>query len=308
MNIVVTGGSGFLGSALTRWLASQGHDIVILTRSLPDGQTETAGSTRIRRSGWTLEGDGRWMAHVQDANAVVNLAGESIGEGRWTATKKRRIHDSRVAATRQVIAAIERATRPPQVLISGSAVGYYGDRAAERLTESSSAGHDVLARVCIDWEREAARAEPHGVRTVLVRTGLVLDRAGGALQRMLLPFRLFGGGPLGSGRQYWSWIHREDWVALVNWALEREDLTGPVNATAPHPVTNAEFSTALGRVLRRPSWLPAPAFALRLALGEMAEALLLGSQRVIPERALDRGFEFRYREVDAALKEIFERL
>jgi uncharacterized protein (TIGR01777 family) len=245
------------------------------------------------------------MNALDGATGIVNLAGESIADSRWTASQKTRIRESRILATRSLVAAIARAANPPPALVSGSAVGYYGDTRDRIVTERDPAGSDFLAGVALAWEREALEAQKTGTRVVLVRTGIVLGKDGGALERMLLPFKLFAGGSLGSGGQYWSWIHLDDWIALVVWLLATNETRGGFNGTAPEPVTNAEFSRKLGAALGRPSWLPAPAFALRLALGEMADAMLLAGQRAIPERALSFGFQFRYPVLDQALKALF---
>jgi hypothetical protein len=212
-----------------------------------------------------------------------------------------------VKATRSLTEAIAQADRAPAVLISGSAVGYYGPRGDEVVTEETPPGSDFLARVCTHWEAEANRAASEHTRVVCVRTGLVLAADGGALPKMLPPFKLFAGGPVGSGRQYWPWIHRDDWIGLVRWTIDQSTVSGAVNATAPNPVTNAEFSEALGAALHRPSLLPAPAFALRLLLGEMADALLLSGQRAIPAKAQHQGFTFKYERISDALRAIFDR-
>jgi uncharacterized protein len=309
LKYVIAGGSGFLGRALAESLAANGHEVTILTRGLPSGSRRHepgSGKPGLTHAGWIPDGSsGPWASELEDAGALVNLAGASLAGGRWTAEQKARIRDSRLLATRSLSGAIAAATRPPAVFVSGSAVGYYGPRGDEALTEDSAPGRDFLADVCRVWEAEAARAARTGVRLAIVRTGLVLDRQGGALPRMLPPFRLFAGGPLGSGRQYMSWIHRSDWVELVRWIVATETASGPFNGTAPLPVTNAEFSRVLGRVLGRPSWLPAPAFALRLLLGEMADALLLAGQRALPGRALSLGCAFRFPKLDRALEDIF---
>jgi uncharacterized protein (TIGR01777 family) len=239
---------------------------------------------------------------LEGADAVVHLSGESIAR-RWTARRKARIRESRIRTTRGLVAAILAARQPPRVLISGSAMGFYGPHGDERLTEASPAGNDFLASVCVDWEREALAASP-ATRVVLMRSGLALDRMGGALPQIARPFYFFAGGPVGSGRQYMSWIHRDDWVRLAQWAIANEDLAGPINATAPNPVTNLEFAQTLGRVLRRPSRFRTPPAALRLALGEMADALLLNGQRVIPAKAESLDFTFRYPQLEPALRAI----
>ena len=246
------------------------------------------------------------MAAIDGADAVVNLAGEGIADKRWTAARKSAILASRIDATRAIVAAIRAARTPPGVLISSSAIGIYGSRGDEPLTEDTPPGSDFLADVSRAWEAEAATAAPI-TRIVFVRTGLVLARTGGALPKIALPFRLFGGGPMGSGRQYMSWIHLADWIAMVRWAVATAAVSGPLNLTAPTPVTNAAFARTLGSVMRRPAFIPAPAVAMRLALGEMADALLLGGQRALPAKAQRLGFEFRYGTLDAALREIYRR-
>jgi hypothetical protein len=302
MRIVVAGGSGFLGLPLCRRLAADGHDVTVLTRTLPPGARAGTPDRRVTRVGWAVDDDpGRVARAIDGADAVVNLAGESIAARRWTARQKDRIRASRLDATRALDAAVRASARRPACLVNASAVGYYGDRGSEELSETSAPGSDFLARVCVEWEREALRLEQGGLRVTLIRTGIVLDESGGALAKMLPPFRLYAGGPIGSGRQFMSWIHRDDWIEIVRWSLGSSEVRGPVNATAPTPVTNAEFGATLGRVIGRPSWLPAPALALKLMLGEMAESLLLFSQRVLPVRATALGFEFRYRTLEAAL-------
>ena len=301
MKIALAGGSGFLGTALTQALTRDGHDVTVLTRQNPASMPP---QPRVTHVSWTPDGtSGAWAAALDGADAVVNLAGESIAARRWSERQKHEIRDSRLRATASLTAAIRQVARAPKVLVSGSAVGYYGDRGDETITESSGPGRDFLAGVADAWETAANQVAAR-TRVALVRTGIVLDRKGGALPKMLPPFQLFVGGPLGSGRQYMPWIHKEDWVRLVTFAMTHEGARGPLNATAPAPVTNAEFSKALGRALHRPSLLPAPAFALRLALGEMADALLLGGQRALPVRATDLGFSFRYSNIDHALSNV----
>ena len=303
MKIIIAGGSGLLGSALAAALSDERHEVVVLTRGSTDGR-----GSRVRHVQWTPDGTtGAWTSALEDAGAVVNLAGEPIGAGRWSAARKQRIKDSRAQATRSLVQAIATAAAPPPVFISGSAVGYYGPCGDEAVTEQTPAGTDFLAHVCTTWEAEAARAAGSRVRVVVLRTGLVLDRRGGALPRMLLPFKLGAGGPLGSGRQYWPWIHVDDWVRLVSWAIVTPGLKGPVNVTAPDPVPNAEFARCLGRAMHRPAYLPTPGFALRLMLGEMADGLLLSGQRAVPAKSLDAGFAFRYPRVDEALAALFGR-
>jgi hypothetical protein len=295
-SIVVAGGSGLLGGALVRALRTGGHRVTVLTRH-PSRDGDVRWSPGTQDDGWT--------AVVATADAVVNLAGESIAGGRWTTARKTAIRESRVQATNALVRAIAAAPRPPAAFLSSSAVGYYGP-GAEPATETTGPGADYLASVCAEWEGLARQVEAVS-RVVLLRSGVALAAGGGALPQLALPFKLFAGGPAGSGRQYVSWIHVHDWVALVQWALATTTLSGPLNLTAPAPVTNAEFAEVLGRVLHRPSWLRAPGFALRLALGEMADALVLGGQRVLPAAAKAAGFVFRYPTLESALRDIYER-
>ncbi|HVC20909.1 MAG TPA: TIGR01777 family oxidoreductase [Vicinamibacterales bacterium] len=299
MRIVVAGGSGFLGRPLCDTLAAAGHEITVLTR----GPDRARGPIRDRH--WTPNGQpGPWAAAVDHADAVINLAGEPLTAHRWSAARKRRLVTSRLLATDSLVAAIDAAPTPPAVLLSSSAVGYYGAHGDEEVTEETGPGSGFAARLCVGWERAAERAAGAGTRVTCLRTGLVLGRDGGALVQMALPFRLYIGGPIGSGRQYMPWIHLADWVRLVVWMIDTPAATGPINGTAPTPVTNAAFCAALGRALGRPSWLRAPAFAVRLALGEMA-TIALDGQRALPARALALGFTFRYRRLDEALTEIY---
>lgn len=299
MRTVIAGATGFLGQALVRALDVEGHDTIVLTRGASAG-----GNLNMIR--WTPDGGiGEWARALDGADAVVNLAGAPIAARRWTRAQKQRILDSRVLATRSLAAAIARATRPPRVMISGSGVGYYGPRGDEIVTEDTGPGTDFLAEVCKAWEAEAVAAERSGTRVAIVRTGLVLARDGGALQQMVRPFTFFVGGALGSGRQYMPWIHRDDWVGMVRTLLQAENARGAFNGTGPSPVTNGEFTRALARAMRRPALMRAPGFALKIALGEMAESLLLTGQRAVPARALAAGYRFTYATVDEALAAIF---
>ena len=309
MRFVVAGGTGFIGSPLAEMYAEEGHDVRVLTRGLPEGEARHdpgTGKPGITRVGWRPGGAaGSWKGVVDGADAVINLAGESLSKGRWSPTRKAALRDSRILATRSLVEAIRNVATAPGVFISSSAVGYYGPAGAEPKTEDAPAGPTFLARLAEEWEAEARRAEPAGTRVVALRTGLVLERSGGALPEMMRPFRLFVGGRIGSGRQYISWIHRLDVIEMIRWIVETPAVTGPVNATAPYPVTNREFARALGRALRRPSLLPAPSAALKLMFGEMAEALLLTGQRVVPAKAQAHGYHFRYPEIDIAMRGIF---
>ena len=295
MTVVIAGGTGFLGQSLVAACRREGRRVLVLTRR-PRWPDDVEWSTTGSDTAWTHAIDG--------ADAVVNLAGEGIADKRWTAERKAAILDSRVRATRALVGAITAARTPPRTFISSSAIGIYGTRGEEPATEETPPGPDFLASVCRQWEAEA-NAAATATRVVLLRTGIVLARHGGALPQIAMPFRFFAGGPVGSGRQYMSWIHLVDWVSMVTWTLATTAIAGPLNLTAPAPVTNADFSRALGRAMHRPALVPAPAFALRLALGEMAEALLLGGQRVLPAKAQRHGFDFQYSTVDAALQEIY---
>jgi uncharacterized protein (TIGR01777 family) len=294
VRIVVAGGSGFLGGALTGSLRAKGHSVIVLTR-------------RARRDGdvaWGSHIDPHlWSGHVRDADAVVNLAGESIAGGRWTASRKATLRSSRLSATQALVREILAAPHPPAFL-SASGIGFYGTRGDTALTEASPAGHDFLATLCRDWER-AAVAASGATRVVMLRTGVVLDRTGGALPQLARPFQFFAGGPVGSGRQFVSWIHLDDWVAMTEWAISSAAVTGPLNLTAPHPVTNAELARALGAALHRPAFVRAPAIAVRLVAGEMADAAILNGQRVLPSKAAALGFTFRYPVIDEALRAVY---
>lgn len=305
--IVIAGGTGFVGTALARALVADGHGVVVLSRRENPRVPAGVRSAVWRPGSGEAETPGLEEA-LEGARAVVNLAGESIAGGRWTKAQKLRIHDSRISSTKSLVDAVKSlpSSRRPSIFISSSAVGYYGSTGDEPLDEASPPGDDFLARVCVDWEAEARRAEDFGLRTAFIRTGLVLGTGGGALPRMLLPFRLFVGGPMGSGNQWMSWVHLDDLVGLYRAALKSPDAAGPFNGTAPNPVTNREFAKAVGEAMGRPSRLPAPAPLLRLALGEMADALLLGGQRVLPRRAEDLEFVFRYPHVGPALFDILD--
>jgi uncharacterized protein len=276
MRVVVAGASGLIGSALMKALRARGDESVALPR--------------FGTSAWSVEG----------ADAVVNLAGASVAGKRWSPAYKKEILDSRVLTTRALVEAIAKAQRKPRVLVNASAVGYYGGRGDEVLDESKEPGADFLASVSVQWEAEARKAE---VRSVQVRTGVVLSPKGGALGSMLPPFKAFVGGPVGSGKQWFPWIHLDDEVAAILWCIDHDALEGPVNLAAPGIVTMKDFARALGRALHRPSWAPVPAGALKVLLGEFAAALLEG-QRAVPKKLLDSGFRFRFPEVDSALADV----
>jgi uncharacterized protein len=298
MNILVTGASGLIGSALVSFLTAGGHGVTRLVRSQPK-----PGEKAVR---WDPMAGSIDASAFERIEAVVHLAGENIAQ-RWTAAKKAMIRDSRVKGTQVLCAALAGLATPPKVLVSASAIGYYGDRGAEILTEESPPGTGFLADVCRDWEAATEPARQHGIRVVRLRLGVVLSPAGGALAKLLPPFRAGLGGVLGSGRQYMSWIALDDAVGAIQHAIATDALQGPTNAVAPQTVTNHEFTKTLGEVLGRPTVLPLPAFAARLMFGEMADELLLASARVQPAKLLASGYGFRYPELEGALRHLLAR-
>jgi len=297
MEVLVSGSSGLVGRALASSLSKDGCEVGALVRRDPRDASEVA---------WDPAGGTIDESSVGSFDAVVHLAGESVATGRWTARKRDRILESRVRGTRLLAETLARAADPPRVLVCASATGYYGDRGDEILDEAAAPGTGFLAEVCEEWERAAAPARDAGVRVVHLRIGVVLSTAGGALARMLPLFRLGLGGRLGSGRQWVSWITLDDLVRVIRHALSTESLEGPANAVAPRPVTNRELTRTLGRVLSRPAILPAPAFALRLALGRMADELLLASARVEPHALLESDFEHDHPKLEDALRHVLE--
>jgi uncharacterized protein (TIGR01777 family) len=298
MNILVSGASGLIGSALVPYLANAGHEVIRLVRSQPQPEE--------RALRWDPMGGLIEESALEGVDAVVHLAGESVEE-RWTPQKKIRIRESRATGTRLLSESIARLATPPKVLVSASAIGYYGDRGGEILTEESAAGKGFLAEVCRAWEAATAPAAQKGVRVVPLRFGVVLSDSGGALARMLTPFRLGMGGVLGSGQQYVSWIALDDAIGAIQHAIVTALLQGPVNAVAPQAVTNQQFTKVLGKVLGRPTIFPMPAFAVRLMFGEMADELLLASTRVQPAKLVASGYGFRYPELEAALRHLLQR-
>ena len=296
MKILVTGGTGFVGHSLCPALAADGHEVVILTRQ-PAPRMPAAAVSSVTR----LDG-----LDASDFGGVVNLAGAPIGDGRWTEARKKLLLDSRVDTTAKLVQWMARAKRRPPVLVSASAVGYYGEQGDRPITEDTPPTPGFTHDLCAAWEREAAKAGELGVRVCLMRIGVVLDEGGGALAKMLPAFRMGAGGRLGTGKLWFPWIHRADVTAICQWLLESDQARGAYNVGAPNPVTNAEFTRALGRALGRPTVLPMPEAALKLLFGEMSE-LLLVSDRMLPKRLLDEGFKFRYPDLDRALAAIFSR-
>ncbi|HKO57713.1 MAG TPA: TIGR01777 family oxidoreductase [Thermoanaerobaculia bacterium] len=297
MKIAIAGGSGFIGEPLVRRLVTGGHDVAVLSRN---PSKVHAG----RGVGWDARTQGGWSDEVAKADVVINLAGENIGDGRWTADRKRRLVNSRLNATNALVEALKQNGRQP-VFISASAIGYYGPRGDEILDESARRGSGFLAELVEKWEAAARHADLF-TRLVIPRFGVVLARGGGALGKMLLPFRLGLGGPVGSGQQWMSWVDRDDVLRAIGWLMEKEDARGVYDITAPDPVRNRDFVRALGRALHRPAVMPAPAFALRLAFGEMAEEILLTGQRVVPKRLMGEGFAFESTDLEATLRHIIQ--
>jgi hypothetical protein len=299
MHVVVTGSRGLVGSALVPFLATGGHRVTRLVRGMAAGPDETA---------WDPSRGLVDASRLDGVDAVVHLAGENIAAGRWTPARKAEIRRSRVDGTRNLCAVLARLPHPPNVFVSASAIGLYGDRGAEILTEESASGTGFLAEVCREWEAATEPASQAGIRVVNLRFGMVLSPTGGALKKMLLPFRLGMGGRIGDGRQFTSWIALDDVIGAIHHALCEESVRGPVNAVAPEPVSNAEFTRTLARVLRRPTLLPVPAFAARLAFGEMADALLLAGARVLPTRLQASGYRFRFPDLESALRHLLGRM
>ena len=307
MKILISGSSGLVGTALLDSLRHQGHDPTRLLRAGSELPKQKTGSSPNPPQVFWNPQSGILNSRAERVDAIIHLAGASIAGHRWTPAWKRELRDSRVAATRQLIASLRQLQRPPQVFIAASAIGFYGNRGDEELSESSPPGTDFLAHLTADWEAESARAAELGARVVILRFGVILAKHGGALPRMALPFRLGAGGKIGSGRQWISWITLEDVVSIVRFALETNLISGTANAVSPCPVRNAEFAATLGRVLHRPAIFPTPAFVLRFALGEVADSLLLASQKVSPTKLQKLGYRFLYPELEPALEAVLKR-
>jgi uncharacterized protein (TIGR01777 family) len=307
MRVFITGGTGLIGTHLIKRLRERKDSIVLLTRRAQAARERFGSDCEI------VEGDpmqrGNWLDAVADCDAVINLAGESIFSRRWNEEFKALLRDSRTKTTENVVHALIRKPQAPagghKVLVNASAIGYYGPLGDEEGTEDHGPGQDTLARVCVEWEKTALSAEPLGVHVAIVRIGVVLDKTGGALKKMLRPFKMFVGGPVGSGKQWVSWIHHADMVGILLLALDNPQAKGPMNGTAPNPLTNKEFSKAIGRAIHRPSFMPTPAFGIRIALGGVSEIITTG-QRVLPRRALELGYRFKFPTIDAAFADIFK--
>ncbi len=304
MRIFITGGTGLIGTTLIRKLHERKDQPVVLSRRAAQARALLGAQAEV------IEGDpmqaGSWLDALQQCDAVINLAGENIFARRWNDAFKEQLRASRLQSTSNVVAALARnprtASGAPKVLVSASAIGYYGAHGDEELTEESPPARDFMGTLCVDWEQAALQAQAHGVRVALVRIGVVLDKRGGALAQLLTPFKLGVGGPAGSGKQWMSWIHHADLVGLLLFALDNPEVRGPLNGTAPMPMTNRDFSSALGRVLHRPAFMPVPGFALKLRFGEVADVVLNG-QRVLPRKALALGYKFQYPDVESALQD-----
>jgi uncharacterized protein (TIGR01777 family) len=304
MKVAITGATGFVGSLLVQQLHGKGHKIVVLTRNTTFAQKvfPSEAFPNVEIVAYTPNTSGSWQSVIASCDGVVNLAGEPIGEGRWTPERKQEILNSRKLGTQKIVEAIANANPKPTVLINASAIGYYGTSETANFDETSQSGNDFLAQVCQAWEAEATKVKDAGVRLVILRFGIVLGN-GGALGKMIPPFKLFAGGPIGSGRQWFSWIHVDDLVNLIMQALTKSEIEGVYNATAPNPVRMADLSQTLGQVMNRPSWLPVPAFAIEALLGDGAIVVLEG-QQVLPKRTVETGFEYKYPNLQSALRQI----
>lgn len=311
MKAVILGGSGFIGRELTRVLLRKKWQVTIPSRSPQKYSGMFEGYGQVDFAAWDAKDPAALAGIINNSDALVNLVGENIAAGRWTEEQKTRIRQSRVQAGEAVTAAVRQAQKPPEVLLQGSAVGYYGPRGDEEMSEDAQPlpqGQSFLCDVAREWEASTKEVEDMGLRRVLVRTGLVVDVEGGALEKMILPFRFFVGGPVGSGRQWMSWIHRRDEVGAMVHCIEHTECRGAYNFTAPQPLTNKEFCRVLAHELNRPCWLPAPSFALKTLLGEMAEELLLGGQKAPPKRLLESGYKFIFPDLGSALHDIVQRM
>lgn len=302
MRVLITGATGFIGSKLIDALSGRGDEVIALTRS-PSSASSRALAEKKGVSVVALKGPPTLGELMEQVDAVVNLAGEPVIGKRWSPAQKQVLTESRIGITRAIFAAIASARRRPRVVVSASAIGYYGFHVDEELSEQDRAGNDFLAQLCKKWEAEALSPSIPDVRVVVPRIGVVLGREGGALEQMARPFRLFGGGPIGSGEQWVSWIHLDDTIGLILYALDHDHVSGVMNLTAPKPVTNKELSRLLGKVLHRPNWLPVPKFALKVAFGEVAQVLTTG-QRVLPKAAQNFGYKFQHPEAEETLRSL----
>ncbi len=301
--IIITGATGLIGKILCKELIERGDEITIFTSNTAKATSLIKGAKEYIK--WNYSNPEEWKNHLNESDAVIHLAGASIAGKRWNASYKKLIMESRIASTRNIVKAIEEAEQKPSTFISSSAVGYYGNAENNILTETSESGNDFLSQVCKAWELESEKVESFGVRRISVRTGIVLSAKGGALERMLLPFKLFIGGPIGSGKQWFPWIHIDDLIRIYLFALDNPSISGIINAASPNPATMKEFALTLGKTLHRPSLFRVPFFALRIAIGEAAESVI-ASQRVIPKKLLESGFKFKFENVEEALRDLLK--
>jgi len=307
MKVAIAGATGFVGTRLVEQLHQQGNSILVLTRDRDRAMRvfPSQNFPNVEVVAYTPQQSGDWQGSIAGCDAVVNLAGAPIAEERWTAQIKQEILNSRKIGTEKIVEAIERANPKPTVLVNSSAIGYYGTSETATFDETSAPGNDFLAQVCQNWENAASQVTATGTRLVIIRSGIVLGMGGGALAKMLTPFQLFAGGPIGSGQQWFSWIHRDDLVSFILAALSQSNLEGVYNGTAPNPVRMKELCQVLGEVINRPSWLPVPDFALQMLLGDGAKVVLEG-QQVLPKRTLASGFNYQYSDLKSALKQILK--
>lgn len=303
MKIVIAGGTGFIGKNLVQRLVNAGHSVIVLSRRETSAAADA--NDKVQHVRWDGKTTGAWSDHFRGAEVIINLAGEPIAGKRWTLKQKEKIIQSRIAPTKALVTAIQQASPRPGLLLNASAVGYYGSVEKGEVYESSPPGTGFLADTCVKWEREAARTSDLGVRVVMIRTGVVLSMDGGALPRFLFPFRIFAGGHLGAGSQWMPWIHVDDLIEALMFIISNNELYGPFNAVSPEPVTMRKFAKVLGKVIRRPAWMPVPSFLLRLMLGEMSYMLLTG-QKAIPKKLIDSGFRFRFNRLDDALANLLK--
>ncbi len=304
MKIILSGATGFIGRALVSRLLEDGHSVIILSRQAEAFRKMPSPALKVEA--WDGRTSGAWVSALEGADAVVNLAGENIAGGRWTAARKKALRDSRLNSTRALVAAIATASKKPKLLVNASAVGFYGDVPHGDVTENSLKGRGFLPDLCAEWEGEAKKAEASGLRVVLLRFGVVLEKEGGALPKFLPPFRFFAGGPLGSGRQYFPWVHRGDVLGVILFTLQNPSLSGAFNVTSSGALTMKEFCSALGRAMGRPSWASVPSFVLKALFGEMSDMLLTG-QKALPVRLEQAGYRFRFPEAEMALRNILQK-
>jgi uncharacterized protein (TIGR01777 family) len=304
MKIVIAGGSGFIGSELIKKFLEQGIHVVLLTRNINSPKVKNYDTFEV--VDWNGKSTGSWTEYIDGSDAVINLSGENVASKRWGEKQKANLIQSRIEPTKAIVDAISNAVIKPKVLINASAAGYYGNFGDEDVYESDNKGNGFLADLCEEWERNAMLAEKYGVRVVLLRIGIVLSPSGGALKKMLMPFKCFVGGPLGSGKQWFPWIHLEDVIRITQFALENNGIKGALNIASPHPVTMRGFAYSLGKVLKRPALFPVPSFVLKLLLGEMS-AIVLGGRKVIPKKLIDAGFVFKFIDINDTLLNLMKR-